>query len=86
MAKGANFIASLNVLAMLLDGLAKDSEVAYSLQLFSFQKGKGSLTGIKHLVNAISGLAPQEKLPNPDYLRRTLTTLTPDMFGLNRYR
>ena len=79
--EGANLIPTFGVLAMLLHRLAQGSEVADSQYLFPSQKGMGSLTSIKPLVNAIGGFGPQQTLATPHNLRRTIANLTRDILG-----
>lgn len=78
---GGNLYATFGVLAMLLDRLAKDSDQLGSPYLFPSQKGKGALTSIKPLVDALGGFGPHAKRATPHNIRRTVANLAREVLG-----
>ena len=72
--EGMNLIHPVGMFALLLDRLRSnsDSEATY---LFPSQKGKGYLTDISPLIDAIGGVGESSVRANPHNLRRTTANL-----------
>ena len=78
---GANVIPTFGVLAMLISRLMDTSDELRSQYLFPSQKGTGSLTSIKPLIDAIGTIGDNEKRTNPHNLRRTIANLAIEVLG-----
>ena len=78
---GANVIPTFGILALLISRLMDASDALGSQYLFPSQKGTGSLTSIKPLINAIGYIGDNEKRTNPHNLRRTIANLAIEVLG-----
>ena len=78
---GVNVIPTFGVLAMLISRRMDAAEAQESPYLFPSQKGAGSLTSIKPLIDAIGHVGDNEKRTNPHNPCRTIANLAIEVLG-----